>query len=418
MAYLDDNQVLTLSLSKIFCLYDGQSEAVEKMRNGCILCGKVGSGKSRTSLAYYLLQNDVKLDADGVTPPDTPIQDLYIITTAKKRDNHDWEKDMIPFLLSSPPTLYKHHVVIDSWNNLPKYKDIRDSFFIFDEQRVTGHGKWVKAFLKIAKRNKWILLSATPGDTWSDYIPVFIANGFFRNKTDFNTEHVVFSYYAGYPKIEKYLGTKKLERLRDELLVNIEVEYENKRHYTDIPCTYDRAKYLDVIHTRWDPYNNVPLDSAAVFCQCLRHITNADESREKAILELTEAIPRVIIFYSFNYELDILRKLAYTPGTVVTEWNGHVHEEIPDAERWVYLVQYSACEGWNCIQTDSIIFYSQQYSYKVFEQACGRIDRTNSPYHDLYYYVLKSNAPIDKAISRAMVVKKDFNARSFSKKIF
>lgn len=404
-------------MSKIFCLDDGQVEAVEKMHNGCILCGGVGSGKSRTSLAYFLLQNGVYMDEDGIIPPSTPIQDLYIITTAKKRDKLDWEADMLPFHLSTPGE-YQHKVVVDSWNRITLYKNVHDAFFIFDEQRVSGSGKWVKTFLKIVKTNKWILLSATPGDDWEDYIPVFIANKFFRTKTEFETEHEIKTYYGGYPKIERYIGTKRLEALRDSLLVDIRVPVVNNRHYSDIPCEYDRAKYLDAIRFRWDPYNNVPLETAAVFCQCLRHIVNADPSREKAILELTEAHPRVIIFYSFNYELDILKSLGYMPGTQVAEWNGHTHEDIPDSERWVYLVQYSACEGWNCVQTDTIIFYSMQYSYKVFEQASGRIDRRNTEFHDLYYYVLKSNAPIDKAIGRALDHKKDFNAKSFSRKIF
>lgn len=36
-------------------LYDYQREALGRMKNGCILCGGVGSGKSRTGLAYYYL---------------------------------------------------------------------------------------------------------------------------------------------------------------------------------------------------------------------------------------------------------------------------------------------------------------------------------------------------------------------------
>ena len=400
-------------------LSDYQLDAVSRMKNGCILCGGVGSGKSRTALAYYYILNggEIKNDQRYYPMHKSPM-DLYIITTARKRDTVEWEGEMAPFIIggSSDCNLYNHNIVVDSWNNIGKYKDVTDAFFIFDEQRVVGYGAWTKAFLKITKANQWILLSATPGDTWSDYIPIFVANGFYRNKTEFIREHVVYSRFTKYPKIDRYLNTGRLVRLRDRILIDMDFERKTVSHHEDVYVRYDIAKYKDVIRSRWDCFKDEPIQQASGLCYVLRRIVNEDESRQVALLEIFEKHPKLIVFYNFDYELEILKGLYYGDDVEIAEWNGHKHQPVPDSVRWVYLVQYTAgCEGWNCIKTDTVVFYSQNYSYKVMEQARGRIDRMNTPYTDLYYYHLKTRSGIDLAISKALRDKKKFNERKFTK---
>ena len=394
-------------------LYDYQLDAVNRMQNGCILCGGVGSGKSRTSLAYYYLKQGGDVVPKDYIPMTNP-KDLYIITTARKRDTLEWEGELSPFLLSPNPEVnyYKNTIVIDSWNNIKKYANVTGAFFIFDEQRVVGSGAWVKAFLKIAKRNEWILLSATPGDTWSDYIPVFVANGFYKNKTEFITEHVVYSRFSKFPKIDRYLGTGKLLRLRNDILIDMDFKRQTISHHDDAYVKYDIEKYKTVMRTHWDPYKNEPIQQASGLCYVLRRIVNEDDSRQIMLMEIFENHPKLIVFYNFDYELDILKGLYYGEKVEIAEWNGHKHQPIPTSKSWVYLVQYTAgCEGWNCITTDTIVFYSQNYSYKVMQQAAGRIDRLNTPFKDLYYYHLKSRSGIDLAISKALSEKQQFNEK-------
>lgn len=399
-------------------LRDYQLEAVEKMKNGCILNGGVGSGKSLTSLSYYYIQNGGNprfLLGEDYSPMENPM-DLYIITTARKRDTFEWEGEMSHFLLSTNKEIskYENEIVVDSWNNIKKYSKVENAFFIFDEQRVVGSGAWVKAFLEITKHNKWILLSATPGDTWTDYIPVFIANGFYKNKTEFMREHAVFSRFSKYPKIEKYIGTGKLLRLRREILIDMKFERETVQHHYDIHCEYDVKTYKDIMKRRWDIWNDEPITNAGGLCYALRKIVNSHESKAIKLLELFESHQKIIIFYNFDYELDILKQIYYGEGVIIAEWNGHKHEPTPTGNRWVYLVQYTAgAEGWNCITTNTIVFYSLNYSYKIMHQSAGRIDRLNTPYKDLYYYYLKSRSGIDIAIERALNDKRKFNESSF-----
>jgi len=306
--------------------------------------------------------------------------------------------------------------VIDSWNNIGKFIDISGAFFIFDEQRVVGSGAWVKAFLKIAKNNDWILLSATPGDTWADYIPVFIANGFYKNKTEFTREHIIYDSFSRYPKIKGYLNTGRLIRQRNDILVNMDFERQTMAHHENVLTEYDILRYKSIFKNRWNLWEDKPIENAAELCFCLRRVVNEDTSKQIEVIDICAEHPKVIMFYSFDYELDILKGLGYLPGTVVAQWNGHVHEAVPKSEQWVYLVQYAAgCEGWNCIETDTLIFFSPSYSYKVMTQAAGRIDRLNTPFRDLYYYHLMSRSSIDISIQRALKAKKNFNEGKFSK---
>lgn len=397
-------------------LRDYQYDAVERMFNGCILNGGVGSGKSRTGLYYYFTQQGGSIEPDYV-PMKQP-KDLYIITTARKRDTLEWEEEFGPFLITTNPDVayYKHKVVVDSWQNIKKYVDVTDAFFIFDEDHVTGWGAWTKTFLKIAKTNDWIILSATAGDVWTDYTAVFVANGFYRNKTEFEREHIIWDRYCKFPKIDRYINTGRLIRLRNKILIDMDFDRQTIPHHEDVYVRYNISMYRDAMRNRWNPYRDEPIQQASGLCYVLRRIVNSDESRQIAMCELSEKHPRMIVFYNFDYEREILLNLYYGEDVAIAEWSGHAHQPIPETEKWVYLVQYtSGCEGFNCIKTDTIVFYSQNYSYKVMIQAAGRIDRLNTPYRDLYYYHLKSRSGIDLAISKALDKKKKFNETKFVK---
>ena len=398
-------------------LYPHQQEAAKKMFNGCVLNGTVGSGKSRVGLYYFFTKNGGMVEP-SYKPMNRIPPNLYILTTAKKRNDLEWEQEMIPFLLSTDPKknmLNGNIITVDSWQNIKKYENITNAQFIFDENKINGKGAWAKSFLKITKNNEWIILSASNGDRWEDYETLFIAEGFFRNRTEFRDDHLIYSNYANFAKVTGYRNEGRLLRLRNKILIDMDFERNTVQHHEDIFVKYDVSKYREAMRTRWNPYTNKPITQASGLCFVLRRIVNEDESRQVALLEILEDHDKAIIFYNFDNELDILLNLGYKEGTEVAQYNGHKHEPIPKGSRWVYLVNYNACEAWNTTRTNCIIFFSQNYSYKTMIQAAGRIDRLTTPYRDLYYYHLKSRSGIDLAISKALREKKQFNERKFTK---
>lgn len=396
-----------------------QIRAIERLRTGSILMGGTGSGKSRTALVYFYIRvakGQLSINNKGEYGVMKKPKNLYIITTARKRDTLEWEEELADVGLSTRRDLNNAHIdiVIDSWNNIKKYTEVKDAFFIFDEQRVVGSGAWVKSFLKIVKKNEWILLSATPGDGWMDYVPVFIANGFYKNRTEFVREHVVYNPFVNFPKVDRYLNTGRLIKHRRQVLVELKYNKHTKRHYKNIQVKYDKEKYDTVLKKRWNVFKDKPVRNVSELCYTLRRVINEDASRIDAVKELSKKHDRLIIFYNFNYELEALRKAADDLKITKKEWNGFKHEPLPNTKKWLYLVQYNSnAEGWNCTETDAMIFYSQTYSYRTREQASGRIDRRTTLFENLYYYILISKAGMDQAIQKTLKQKKNFNEKNF-----
>lgn len=388
-------------------LFDYQREALSELKSGSILCGRTGSGKSLTAVAWYFKNN---CDNESC-------KDLYIITTAKKRDDFEWDKELRFFFLSrdTDKSCTSAKIVVDSWNNIKKYQEVKNAVFIFDEQRLVTYGTWTKTFLKIARNNEWILLTATPGDTWIEYAPVMIANGYYKNKTDFELQHVVYNRFSKYPLIDRYINVKKLEQIRDDILVVMDYDRKTEVNYIFVNTIFDKDKYRRVEKDRWDIYKDEPVTNASQYCYILRRICNSDPSRLMALDQEFKNHKRVIIFYNFTYELEALRLWCKNNGINYGEWNGEKHTGIPkDKEEWVYLVQYNAgSEGWNCTDTDTIFFYSQSYSYKQMKQAAGRIDRVNTKFKTLNYYIFTTESSIDRTLRKCLKTKKKFNETIF-----
>lgn len=398
-----------------------QEEAYGKLKPGSILKGGVGSGKSRTALVYFLIKEcggGLRINGVGDYVKAKTPKDLYIITTARKRDTLEWNSECAIVTLSTNQEVSRDgiKVSIDSWNNIGKYTNVENAFFIFDEQRLVGSGAWVKAFLKITKKNSWILLSATPGDVWMDYIPVFIANGFYKNRTEFITRHVVFSRFSKYPKVDHYVDCDRLEKLKSLITVNMDYSRPTNVHDVEVVVNFDKKAFEKVFKKRWNIYKNKPIKNVSELFYVMRKVVNSDPSRAEFISDLLKSHPKIIVFYNFDYELEILKNLGSTLKVATAEWNGHLHEETPSAGKWLYLVQYTAgAEGWNCVETNCVAFYSQNYSYKMMTQAAGRIDRLNTLFSDLFYYRILSESRIDVAIAKALKEKRNFNQDNFLK---
>lgn len=368
-----------------------QEKALRRLKSGAILFAGVGSGKSFTSLFFYI-QNFSD-------------RELLIITTAKKRDDKEWEEDL---------DILGVEGVVDSWNNIAKYKDVKNKFVIFDEQKAIGYGLWGRTFIKIARANKWLMLTATPADVWTDYIPVFCANNFYKHKTDFDNQHVEYNPFVSFPQVKKYHNEDKLRRNRDSILVNMPFKRHTTRHHIEVKTKYDEELYLETVKSRFNPFTQEPIKNVSEYTQVLRKITYISDHRQHKARWLIDIHDRIIVFYNYTYELEILKGICEELGKLYFQWNGKKHERLPDDGDWVYLVQYTAgAEGWNCVTTNVVLFYSLNYSYRITEQSEGRIDRLNTPFTDLYFYALTSDSSIDKGVEAALDKKGKFNAKAW-----
>lgn len=390
-------------------LYPEQKKVIEELAPGKVLFGIVGTGKTRTALGYYAKYQSPKR--------------LIVITTAKKRDDLDWIWEATLFRIAEEERLSLHgKITVDSWQNIAKYEGIKDAFFIFDEQKTVGRGKWSASFLKIAKNNEWILLTGTPGDNWLDYATLFIANGWYKNISEFRDKHVVYSYWGKFPKVERYLSEHRLNVLRNEILVEMPYVKHTKPFLNWLEVEYDQELFKMVYERRWNPYENKPIRDISEMFRLMRKVVNSDPARVAMVRQIQQSHKKLIVFYNFDFELEALRSAfgmyeeLENPNFQLAEWNGHKKEPIPRSDEWIYLVQYVAgAEGWNCIETDAMCFYSLTYSYKNFVQAMGRIDRLNTKFIDLFYYMLVSNSVIDRGIQRSLKSKEAFNERKFAR---
>jgi hypothetical protein len=345
-------------------LMEHQLDAVNNLGNGKVLWGVTGSGKSAVVLEYYM-RNEAP-------------RPIIVITTAKKRDSLDWYGEAAKFGVSVEPQFSRAGAItVDSWNNIKNYRGVVGAFFVFDEQRVVGHG-------------------------------------YYTNITDFKLQHVVYEPFTTFPKVKMYLDESRLEKLRNDVLVEMPYQAYTKRVKNYMPVSYDKDLFDQVWDKRWHVYEDRPLKDAAERWRVGRRVVNSDQSRVEFIWDLIHkgVHDKVIVFYNFDYELEILRGLA--DMFVVAEWNGHRKNLVPDEGPWIYLVQYnSGAEGWNCTTANAMVFYSMTYSYRTFIQAQGRIDRLDTPFKTLYYYVLVADCITDKAVKRALDQKKNFNERRF-----
>lgn len=387
-------------------LREHQKDALREMHNGCVLYGGTGSGKGYTALHYYIQNESPKK--------------LVVITTARKRNDRDWEREAESLKIFTDERFSSKHgeIEVESWNNIGKYADLKDCFFIFDEQRAVGRGKWAKTFIKIAKKNNWVLLSATPGDTWMDYVPLFVANGMFKDRTDFQRKHVIFRPYLKYPVVDRYINETKLEMLRNYILVEMPYDRLTTRHQNWIEVGHNQ-EFMDLVwNNRWNPLEDEPIRDPAELFRTMRKVSNIHTSRSAEVLKALKKHNRLIVWYNFDYELELLRRLpaSTTLGTLVPilEYNGHKKDPLPPEGPMIYLVQYVAgAEAWNCTTVNAMVFYSLTYSWRNFHQAQGRIDRMDNTYMDLYYYMLVSKTKIDSKIQEALERKEDFNEREF-----
>ena len=124
---------------------------------------------------------------------------------------------------------------------------------------------------------------------------------------------------------------------------------------------------------------------------------------------------RVIIFYNFNTELEVLRKVLFDrPISIV---NGQVKDlkEYENNDNSVTLIQYQAgAMGLNLQKANRIIYFSLPERSELFEQSKARICRIGQE-KQCYYHIMMCHKSVEEKIYECLLMRKDYTDELFRK---
>ncbi|MBL0992197.1 MAG: DEAD/DEAH box helicase [Escherichia coli] len=413
-------------------LFDYQKEAIENFESKPLNLSDVGTGKSYMSIGSYVKSECSKLLIICLAPKvndfveDSEIFNLNVTALnkgTKKNKELLSESNLVAISFES------------SWRltELNKWVD-KDTFIIIDESHKVSvsKSKVTKFVMGLSKRAKYnYLCTATPvsnGKLENWYPQLFISNVFRKPKKEFEQLFVIKQMrQMGSMRFMQITGYRN-EHLLEQMIDEASVKYKRDKGYlpedyvykTKKPAMYNKLKKSRLYKD--DNDLRVELDNSSKLFNSLRQVSHgflngiskqvSKEPFERldAILE-THNNERVVIFYNYKWEAEMLKQLLDKLKRPYGEYNGSVKDLKPfkNNDNGVVLAQYkSASTGINdFVISNVMVFNSMPLSSTEYLQAKGRTDRHGQDKTPLYYHIVP-DTPIEKKIFSVVTNGKDF----------
>ncbi|WP_368076685.1 SNF2-related protein [Clostridium tyrobutyricum] len=330
----------------------------------------------------------------------------------------------------------RHSVVIINYDLIwrrPELMKLKDFTLMCDESSMIKNEKSERAkFILKMKAKNIILLSGTPtGGKYEQLWSQCKLLGWKISKKLYWQEFIksVLLDIGGF-KIKKVTGYKNVDRLKRKLheygavFMKTDEVFELPEQIEQKIKIKNTKEYKIFKKDRLITINNTELvgDTSLTKMLYLRQLSSQYNKNKvnqlKDILESTE--DRIIIFYNFNKELEIIKKLCEKLDKPISIINGAVKDldNFNQYNNSITLVQYQAgAMGHNLQKSNKIIYFSLPLQSELFEQSKKRIHRIGQEKTCFYWYLITQNS-IEEQIYQTLKERRDYTNKLFEESDF
>lgn len=125
---------------------------------------------------------------------------------------------------------------------------------------------------------------------------------------------------------------------------------------------------------------------------------------------------RLIVFYNFNAELELLKRIAASLDRPISEVNGQTKDltAYEQEDNSITFIQYQAgAMGLNLQKANKIIYFTLTDKSELFEQSKKRIHRIGQE-QPCFYYILMCKGSVEEVILQTLEMRKDFTDELFN----
>ena len=405
-------------------LYPHQVRALEKTKNF-------------NHVAYYL---DMGLGKTFVGSEKLKMlntnHNLIVCQKSKLQDWYEHMKTYYPeyntFIYSKTREIPPKSVIIINydlvWRRPELLTTLKNFTLMLDESSLIQNEKSNRSkFILKMKPTNVILLSGTPtGGKYEQLWSQLKLLGWNISKRLYWDEFIKFVKIdvGGFP-IKKVTGYKNVDRLKDKLrthgaiFMKSDEVFQLPKQIENIIKVDNTKEYKKFNKDRLIKIDDTELvgDTSLTKMLYLRQLSSQYNSNKTAALKdlLESTNDRVIVFYNFDKELEIIQEICNKLEKPISMINGHEKnlKNFTECNDCVLLGQYQAAAmGLNLQLSNKIIYFSLPLQSELFMQSKKRIHRIGQEKTCFYWYLITKNS-IEEQIFETLKQRRDYTNKLF-----